>query len=105
MPHLNYSLLACGNKCSKIELLQKKAVRLVNFKTPIAHTQPLFKQLKQVKLSDLYTCHLLKLYYKLYRNRLPSYFDSFLYWIAGLRPEFGNDLIFDYLLSGVNLAQ
>ena len=70
LPHLNFSLLTWGNKCSKIELLQKKAVRLVNFKTPIAQTEPLFKQMNQVKLSDLYTCHLLKLYYKLYRNRL-----------------------------------
>ena len=49
-----FSLLTWGNKCSKIELLQKKAVRLVNFKTPIAHTEPLFKQMNQVKLSDLY---------------------------------------------------
>ena len=45
------------------------------------------------KLSDRYTCQLLKLYYKFYRNKLPRYFDNFL-------PEFGihnhklrNDLI------------
>ena len=38
--------------------------------------------MKQPKLSDLYTCNLLKLYHKLYRNRLPPYFDNFL-------PEFG----------------
>ena len=77
LPHMNYSLSAWGNKCNKIELLQKKAVRLINLKTPIAHTEPLLKKMKQVKLSDLYTCHLLKLYYKLYRNRLPPYFDNF----------------------------
>ena len=29
-----------------------------------------------------YTCQLLKLYYKIYRNRLPSYFEMFL-------PEYG----------------
>ena len=29
--------------------------------------------MKQPTLSDLYTCHLLKLYHKLYRNRLPPY--------------------------------
>ena len=63
MSHLNYSLLAWGTKSNKIELLQKKAM-------------------KQPKLSDLYTCNLLKLYHKLYRNRLPPYFDNFL-------PEFG----------------
>ena len=91
IPHLNYSLLAWGTKSNKIELLQKKAIRVLYSKTPIAHTAPLY--IKYNKLSDLYTCHLLKLYHKLYRNRLPPYFDNFL-------PEFGehnhmlrNDLI------------
>ena len=49
--------------------------------------------MNQTKLSDLYTCQLLKLYYKLYWNTLSRYFDNFL-------PEFGihnhtirNDLI------------
>ena len=66
MPHLNYMLLAWGTKCYKIELLQKMAVRLLCFKSPIAHTKPLFKRMKQPILSDLYTCQLLKLYYQLY---------------------------------------
>ena len=42
MPHLNYSLLAWGTKPNKIELLQKKAIRVLYSKTPIAHTAPLF---------------------------------------------------------------
>ena len=41
LPHINYSLLAWGTKCQKIELLQKKAVRVVHSKSPIAHTNPL----------------------------------------------------------------
>ena len=93
MPHLNYSLLAWGIKSRKIEQLQKKAIRVLYSKSPIAHTEPLFIKMNQTKLSDLYTCQLLKLYYKLYRNKLPRYFDNFL-------PEFGihnhtlrNDLI------------
>ena len=93
MPHSNYSHLAWGTKSNKIELLQKKAVRVFYSKTPIAHTAPLYIKMKQPKLSDLYICHLLKLYHKLYRNKLPPYFDNFL-------PEFGkhnhmlkNDLI------------
>ena len=36
--HINYSLLAWGTKWQKIELLQKKAVRVVLSKSPIAHT-------------------------------------------------------------------
>ena len=93
MQHLNYSLLAWGIKSHKIEQLQKKAIRVLYSKSPIAHTEPLFIKMNQTKLSDLYTCQLLKLYYKLYRNKLPRYFDNFL-------PEFGihnhtlrNDLI------------
>ena len=73
MPHLNHMLLAWGTKCHKIELLQKRAVRLLYCKSPIAHIKP---------LSDLYTYQLLKLYYKLYRIRIPSYFEMFL-------PEYG----------------
>ena len=33
--------------------------------------------MKQTKLSDLYTCNLLKLYHKLYQNMFPSYFELF----------------------------
>ena len=37
----------------------------------------------QLKLPDIYTCHhLIKLYYKLYRNKVPTYFEHFI-------PEYG----------------
>ena len=39
--------------------------------------------MNQLKLPDMYTCQLLKLYYKLYRNKLPAYFENFL-------PEYGD---------------
>ena len=44
LPQMNYSLPAWGNKCNKIELLQKK-IRSINLKTPIAHTEPLLKKI------------------------------------------------------------
>ena len=34
--------------------------------------------MNQLKLPYLYTFHLLKLYYKLYRNKLPPYFKNFI---------------------------
>ena len=58
LPHINYSLLAWETKCQKIELLQKKAVRVVHSKSPIAHTNPLFKKMNLLRVSDLYTCNL-----------------------------------------------
>ena len=63
MPHINYSLLAWGTKSNKIELLQKKAIRVLYSKSPIAHTAPPYIKMKQPKLSDLYTGNLLKLYH------------------------------------------
>ena len=37
----------------------------------------------QLKLPDMYTCHLLNiLHFKLYRNKLPAYFEKFI-------PEYG----------------
>ena len=78
LPHINYCLLAWGSNCHSVELLQKKTVRVVNFKSPVAHTEPILKNMNQLKLPDLYTCHLLKLYYKLYRNKLPPYFENFI---------------------------
>ena len=62
-------------------------------KTPIVHTEPLLKKMKQVKLYDLYTYHLLKLYYKLYRNRLPPNFDNFLLEYGDYTHNLRNDLI------------
>ena len=41
LPNINYSLLALGSNCHSVELLQNKAVRVVNFKSPVAHTEPI----------------------------------------------------------------
>ena len=78
LPHVHYALLAWETQCHKMEILQKKALRVIFSKSPIAHTEPLLKIMSQSKLSDLYIIHLLKLYYKLYRNRLPTYYECFL---------------------------
>ena len=79
---MNYSLLAWGANCHNIELLQRKAVRVINCKSPVAHTEPILKGMDQLKFPDMYTCHLIKLYYKLYRNKLPTYFENCI-------PEYG----------------
>ena len=91
IPHMNYSLLAWGIKSHK--KLQKKAIRVLYSKSPIAHTEPLFIKMNQSKLSDLYTCQLLKLYYKVYRNKLPRFFDNFLSEFGIHNHTIRNDLI------------
>ena len=49
---------------------------VVKFKSPISHTEPILMVMNQLKLSDMYTCYIMKFYYKLYRNRLPLYFAN-----------------------------
>ena len=55
----NYSLLTWGCKCQNIKILQKNTIRIVHFKSPIAHTEPILKAMNQLKLSDMYTCQFL----------------------------------------------
>ena len=56
--HLLYGLLYWSNsKFSNkngLVTLQKKAIRIVNGSSYLAHTEPIFKNLKILKLSDLY---------------------------------------------------
>ena len=78
LPRMNYSLnLASGSNYQSIELLQKIAVRAVNFKSPFAPTESILKNINQLKLPDVYTVHLPKLYNKLDRNKLPPFSDNF----------------------------
>ena len=68
LPHLNYSLPSSGTLC---RIATKEAVK-VKFESHFAATY------KQLKLPDMYACQSSKLYYKLYRNKLPVYFEIFL---------------------------
>ena len=76
-PHFIYGLYLWGLKCRRIKVLQKKAVRILAFKPYISHSTPIFKTLQILKIEDLYTVQLYKLYYKLRNNLLPSYFHTF----------------------------
>ena len=91
---MKYSLLAWGANCYSIELLQKKAVRVINFKSLLAHTEPILKGMDQLKLPDMCTCHLIKLYHKLYRSKLPIYFENFI-------PEYGESQINSKLMQSI----
>ena len=53
----------------------KNAVRIVSGKEYLAHTEPICKELKLIKVSDIYSISIWKLCYKLMRNILPAYFN------------------------------
>lgn len=78
-PYLNKHLLVWGKSpSSRPKILQRKAVRIINKKHRLAHSNPLFKELKILKLDDMYTRQALKLYYRCEHSIAPKHFRSFL---------------------------
>ena len=61
----------------RIELLQKKAIRLITNSSYTVHTTPLFIELGLLKIQGMFKLKLLKFYYKLSSNLLPQYFESY----------------------------
>ena len=40
-----------GSNCHSVELLQKKTVRVVNFKSPVVHTEPILKKYESTQIT------------------------------------------------------
>ncbi len=79
-PHISYGLLAWGNasqtnlNCTII--LQKRAIRTINRAPYNAHTEPLFKKSKILKLADLYEYEAIQFMFKYHTNKLPLSFNG-----------------------------
>ena len=76
-PHLHYCLLCWGSIIKENDLLhimQKRVLRTTTNSNYIAHTEPLFKELKLVKITDMYVIAIWKFYYKLMNNQHPMFF-------------------------------
>ena len=54
LPHLSYGILAWGSTSIRPLKLQKKAVRVISCSKFNAHTDPIFKKLSLLKVSDIY---------------------------------------------------
>ena len=77
LPYFNYCILVRGatiNEGNPLYLLQKKALRLISNSNSIAHTEPICKNLRLLKLTDMFLIAVWKFYYKLMNNQLPTYF-------------------------------
>lgn len=81
LPYFSYCIIVWGNThaCYRniIEILQKKVLRLITFSSRLAHTDPLFKQLRILKFDQLYKYNVNLLMYNYINNRLPSHFNNF----------------------------
>ena len=64
IPHLNYEILTWGFNSDRILKFQKKSVRSFTLSKYNAHTEPIYKTLKLLKINDIFKCQTLKFIYK-----------------------------------------
>ena len=64
--------LSTEENLNKIEVLQKKCIRIMTFSDFNSHTNPLFIDLKLLKVRDIIKTQQLKLVYNFYNNSLPT---------------------------------
>ncbi len=76
LSHINYCLLIWGYENESVTKLQKKAVRIITLSKYNAHTEPIFKKLKLLKVEDILKLQQLKIYFKYTNNMLPWYFNK-----------------------------
>ena len=50
LPHIKYCLVTWGYQCKRINILQKRAIRLITLTNYNSHTAPLFKKLTLSKI-------------------------------------------------------
>ena len=76
LPQLNYCILAWGHNCKRLIKLQKKALRIISISKYNAHTDPLFKKYRILKLPHLLKLQELKCYHKYINKKLPAFLQS-----------------------------
>ena len=72
---LNYGIQVWGQNYKRIFKHQKRVMRIITCSKYNAYFEPLFKELKLLKLEDIRKLQELKLYYKLVHRQLPRYFN------------------------------
>ena len=72
-----FGILLWGYEIKKITFLQKKAIRIVTNSHFLAHTSPLFKMEKILKVEDIFNMHCYKFYYALMNDCLPRALSNF----------------------------
>ena len=70
LPHINYCILSWGYKCDRITKIQKRAIMLINVSKYNAHTEPIFKQFKLLKVNQLLQMQ----EYKCYHNSRTTHY-------------------------------
>lgn len=74
--HLQFCITAWGYKTTRLENLQKRALRVVHSAKYNAHTEPLLKASKLLMVRDIFNLNCLKIYHKYNNHMLPNFFKN-----------------------------
>ena len=77
--HFTYGLLVWGSKINTnhpLPLPQKRALRIGENTDYVAHSEPICKDLRLLKMRDMFRFALWKFYFKLMNNKLLPYFEN-----------------------------
>ena len=73
-----------GFEWGRLVKLQKRAVRIITNSKYNAHTEPLFRDLHLLKITDIFDVQCMKFWYKFSNNTLPNYFRSMFQYNSSL---------------------
>ena len=80
LPYINYCCLVWGftypTYMNKIEILQKRAIRLVDSQTRLAHSDPIFQSLNILKVKDVAKQQLIAVMLRKFNRSLPNELDT-----------------------------
>ena len=76
LSHLQFAITSWGFEWGRLSKLQKRAIRIMTNSKYNAHTDPLFKSLKLLKIKDFFDVQCMKFWYKFVNNNVPTYFAS-----------------------------
>ena len=73
VPHLNYGIKLWYPNSHSVNIIQKRAIRVIASKKFFHHTSGIFKEHNLLKLEDIYKMQCLKMFYKI-ENSMCSYY-------------------------------
>ena len=74
LSHLQFGITCLGFECNRLFKLLKRALRIMTNSKNNAHTEPIFNDLKLLKLYGIFDIQCMEFFYKFTNNTLPKYF-------------------------------
>ena len=82
--HIQLWITCLGFEWGRLAKLQKRAVRIITNSKYNAHTEPLFKDLNLLKITDIFEVQCVKFWYKFSNNTLQNYLRSMFQYNSSL---------------------